>query len=71
MPSAAVSRRRSALAQADLVVTSTRQEAENQYARYGNVHADCVEVVPPGVDVSRFHSGGSAQERIDVVAMLG
>ena len=28
-----------ALAQADLVVTSTRQEARGQYARYGNVHA--------------------------------
>ena len=60
-----------ALAQADLVITSTRQEAENQYARYGNFHADCAEVVPPGVDASRFHSSGSAQERIDVEAMLG
>ncbi len=59
------------LAQADLVITSTRQEAENQYARYGHFDADCAEVVPPGVDASRFHPMGSPQERSEVQSMLG
>jgi sucrose-phosphate synthase len=44
-----------ALAQSALVVTSTRQEAEQQYARYEGFHAERARVVPPGVDALRFH----------------
>ena len=51
-----------ALAQADLVITSTRQEADQQYSRYGHFQADQADVVPPGVDASRFHPHGSSQE---------
>ncbi len=51
-----------ALAHADLVVTSTRQEAEQQYSRYGNYLFDKAEVVPPGVDASRFHAIQSPSE---------
>ncbi|WP_186496566.1 HAD family hydrolase [Synechococcus sp. TAK9802] len=51
-----------ALAQADLVITSTRQEADQQYCRYGHFQADQAAVVPPGVDASRFHPHGSSQE---------
>ena len=44
------------LAHASLVITSTKQEAESQYSRYGNFLAQHSEVVPPGVDSSRFFS---------------
>ena len=51
-----------ALAHADLVITSTRQEAEQQYSRYGNYLYEKAEVVPPGVDASRFHPVQSSSE---------
>jgi len=51
-----------ALAQADLVITSTRQEADQQYSRYGHFQAAQAEVVPPGVDATRFHPHSSSQE---------
>ena len=44
------------MAHCDLVITSTRQEADDQYSRYGSYLADRAEVVPPGVDSTRFHS---------------
>ncbi len=47
-----------ALAQAHLVVTSTRQEADHQYARYGHFRPERVEVIAPGVDLQRFHPKG-------------
>ena len=55
-----------ALAQADLVITSTRQEADHQYSRYGQFRRDRAEVVPPGVDASRFHPQGSSEEQADL-----
>ena len=59
-----------ALAQADLVITSTRQEADQQYSRYGHFQADQAEVVPPGVDASRFHPHGSSQEGSALQSLL-
>ncbi|WP_396102996.1 glycosyltransferase [Cyanobium sp. Morenito 9A2] len=47
-----------ALAQSLLVVTSTRQEADHQYGRYGHYQPGRAEVIPPGVDRDRFHPGG-------------
>lgn len=44
-----------ALAQSSLVITSTRQEAEQQYARYDSFRPAAAVVVPPGVDARRFH----------------
>jgi sucrose-phosphate synthase len=44
-----------ALAHSELVVTSTRQETEQQYARYGGFRPDLAQVIPPGVDAGRFH----------------
>ncbi len=55
-----------ALAHSDLVITSTLQEAEQQYGRYGNYLTEKAEVVPPGVDATRFHQGHSIAE-INVV----
>jgi sucrose-phosphate synthase len=43
------------LGTADMVVASTNQEIEQQYAEYDNYHAQRMVVIPPGVDLSRFH----------------
>ncbi len=43
-----------ALDMASLVVASTRQEVEQQYAQYANHSGANIIVVPPGVDLSRF-----------------
>lgn len=59
-----------ALAQADLVITSTRQEADHQYSRYGQFRRERAEVVPPGVDASRFHPLGSKDEQADLNQLL-
>ena len=45
-----------ALAHSNLLITSTKQEADVQYARYGRFSSKNVEVIPPGVDLNRFHS---------------
>ena len=43
------------LGNAGLVVTSTLQEVREQYAAYENHHPSRMVVIPPGVDLSRFH----------------
>ena len=59
-----------ALAHADLVITSTRQECNQQYSRYGNFRPDRAQVVPPGVDAHRFHDGSSVSEIAEVETLL-
>lgn len=59
-----------ALAQSSLVVTSTRQEAEYQYARYDHFRPDLAEVVPPGVDARRFHSHWLEAEDREVQGLI-
>ena len=44
------------LSHCDLVVTSTSQEADQQYSRYGKLSSNLLQVIPPGVDSKRFHS---------------
>lgn len=44
-----------ALDMASLVVASTQQEVKGQYALYDNHQNRRVAVIPPGVDLSRFH----------------
>ena len=44
-----------ALAHSSLVITSTSQEAEHQYSRYGSFDSSNVEIIPPGVDSNRFY----------------
>jgi len=44
-----------ALAHSNLLITSTKQESEEQYARYGRFSKKNVEIIPPGVDLNRFH----------------
>ncbi len=44
-----------ALDAASLVIASTRQEVEEQYVLYDDYHPRRMIVIPPGVDLSRFH----------------
>jgi len=44
-----------ALGNAAMVVTSTRQEVTEQYRQYENYHPVRDVVIPPGVDLVRFH----------------
>lgn len=40
---------------ASLVIASTRQEVEQQYSQYANYQPRNMQVIPPGIDLSRFH----------------
>ncbi|APZ43831.1 HAD-IIB family hydrolase [Acidihalobacter ferrooxydans] len=40
---------------ASLIIASTQQEVEQQYAQYARRSGARIAVVPPGVDLSRFH----------------
>jgi sucrose-phosphate synthase len=42
------------LANADLVITSTRNEIDEQYGLYNYYNPDCMAVIPPGTDLQRF-----------------
>jgi sucrose-phosphate synthase len=44
-----------ALKGADLVITSTRQEKEEQYGLYRNRALPVYQVIPPGLDVEKFY----------------
>ncbi len=44
------------LGNASLVITSTSQEVEEQYQQYENYHPKRMRVIPPGVDLTRFHA---------------
>ena len=50
-----------ALAHSNLLITSTKQESDEQYSRYGRFSSENVEVIPPGVDLNRFHSVDTSQ----------
>ena len=43
------------LANADLVVASTRQEAKKQYELYSNKDLPKFTVIPPGIDIDKFY----------------
>ena len=44
-----------ALDVADRVITSTRQEIDEQYANYDNYRPESMLVLPPGIDLGNFH----------------
>jgi sucrose-phosphate synthase len=52
-----------ALSNAALVIASTRQEAAEQYARYDGYRKTRTAVIPPGVDLNRFHPPKRHQPR--------
>ena len=43
------------LANADLVITSTHNEIEEQYSLYNHYTPDNMAVIPPGTDLTQFH----------------
>ncbi|WP_269616405.1 HAD family hydrolase [Prochlorococcus marinus] len=45
-----------ALAHSNLLITSTKQESDEQYSRYGRFSKKNIEIIPPGVDLNRFHA---------------
>ena len=51
---------------ADLVVTSTSQEIEEQYALYDNYHPKRSTVIAPGLDLSQFHPCGRMHHYGDI-----
>lgn len=51
-----------ALAAADLVVTSTAQEIERQWGLYDAHDPDKMAVIPPGVELDRFHPAPAGEE---------
>jgi|GEM_PF-33171 len=52
-----------ALETAALVIASTHQEVHQQYELYDHYEPDRMEVIPPGVDLSRFSPPGPAWPR--------
>lgn len=46
------------LAHASLIITSTRQEIDDQYGMYHNHTPGKYSVIPPGTDMTRFHPPG-------------
>ncbi|MCI5220307.1 MAG: glycosyltransferase, partial [Candidatus Electrothrix sp. LOE2] len=50
------------LATAELVVTSTRNEIEDQYELYDFYHPDRMVVIPPGADLNQFHPPVAGQK---------
>lgn len=50
-----------ALNTASMIVASTSQEIEQQYERYQNYNPERKVVIPPGIDLERFHPPGRFQ----------
>lgn len=55
---------------ADLVITSTCQERDEQYGMYENFHANRCLVLPPGIDFSRFSPPGRKPADAKAEALL-
>lgn len=51
-----------ALDTAAIVVASTEQEVEEQYSTYDHYQPKRMRVIPPGIDLERFHPSGEAEE---------
>jgi len=49
------------LANADLIVTSTHNEIEDQYELYNYYDPDRMAVIPPGTDLDKFHPPGDGE----------
>lgn len=58
------------LKHASLVVTSTRQEIDEQYGMYQNIDPKRAVVIPPGVDTSRFSPPGRSRRTSSIQAEI-
>ncbi len=54
------------LNKANLVVTSTTQEANYQYSRYRNFVSKQAKIIPPGVDLTRFNYSSNIKVSPDI-----
>ncbi|MFV2061139.1 MAG: HAD-IIB family hydrolase [Gammaproteobacteria bacterium] len=59
-----------AIGSASMVIASTHQEVNQQYARYDNYQPKRMTVIPPGVDLSRFHPPVRGERYERIVTML-
>lgn len=58
------------LASAELVIASTADEVEEQYALYDHYQPDRMHIVPPGVDFDRFHPPGADESASPIARSL-
>ena len=49
------------LANAELIITSTNNEIEEQYGLYNYYDPDCMAVIPPGTDLERYRPPGDGE----------
>jgi len=59
-----------ALGTAAMIVASTNQEIEEQYAKYDNYHPSRMVVIPPGVNISRFRLPEQDEPRPTIYKVL-
>lgn len=59
------------LSVAERVITSTRQEVEEQYALYDHYQPERMRVVPPGTDLEQFHAPQGDEDRSAICAEIG
>ncbi len=59
------------LSVAERVITSTRQEVEEQYALYDHYQPERMRVVPPGTDLKQFHAPQGDEESAPIAAEIG
>jgi len=58
------------LANAELVITSTRNEIAEQYELYDYYHPERMVVIPPGTDLDRFHAPDGSEENAAIYKSL-
>ena len=58
------------LAHSQLVVTSTPQERDHQYGRYGRFRPQLARVIPPGVNAELFHAPRPGQLQDSIAGLM-
>ncbi len=58
------------LASAERVITSTRQEVDEQYGLYDVYQPDRMRVIPPGTDLTRFHPPEGSEWHSEIAATI-
>ncbi len=58
------------LGAASLVIVSTNQEIEEQYALYDYYHPDQMRIVPPGTDLEKFYPPVGDEKQSDIAQQL-
>jgi len=59
------------LGTANIVIASTRQEVNEQYAAYDNYQPKRMVVIPPGVNISRFHPPDGSEPGSSIDKSIG